>query len=522
MLFAAAAMVAGVGFGLVRLLPPENDVSGSFDTQRALRDLAVIAREPHVTGSMQDRRVADFVAQRLRTLGLTVTVQEGAWRSGGQAARTLALHNVIGRLAGTGGGRGAVMLCAHHDSARPAPGAADDGAAVAALLEVARLLAVHPPQRDVLFLITDGEEAGLAGARLFAASTDLPDHVAVVLNFDARGSSGPAAMFETSDNNAALVEQYALAAPHPLATSLAGAIYRRMPNRTDFTVFKNAGLAGLNFAFLGSFANYHHTTDDIAHLSLRSLRHQGETALALTQRLGNVDPGRADGDAVFFDLWSFLVVRYPQRWAEPLAWLTAGVAAGVVALALRRRRAAVGGMVGGVALAMAGAGIAATLTFAVARALGVRWGVPGFDWLCAGLTAYAAALVVAMLWLMRRWIAAESVACGMIALWAILGLAAAHALPGASYLFVFPTWLAAVSMVIVLMRWNRHWVGFAIVVFLATAAVGMNAGHLYLAALAVELDGLHWVVAGETAMLWLVIPVLGVWEFLSSHGLWPA
>ena len=65
----------------------------------------------------------------------------------------------------------------------------------------------------------------------------------VVLNFEARGTTGPAIMFETSRGNADLVGVFAEAAPHPVATSFAVEVYRMLPNDTDFTPFLRAAAA---------------------------------------------------------------------------------------------------------------------------------------------------------------------------------------------------------------------------------------------------------------------------------------
>ena len=132
------------------------------------------------------------------------------------------------------------------------PGAGDDASGVAAILESLRALkAGPPPDRDIIILINDGEEIGLFGAEVFAEEHPWAKDVGVVLNFDARGNTGPSFMFETSDGNGWLIEQMARALPHPMATSLTGEVYRLMPNDTDLTVYKKQGMAGLNFAFVG-------------------------------------------------------------------------------------------------------------------------------------------------------------------------------------------------------------------------------------------------------------------------------
>jgi hypothetical protein len=57
-------------------------------------------------------------------------------------------------------------------------------------------------------------------------------------------------MFETSSDNAALIEVFADAAPHPHGDSALVEIYRLLPNDTDFTEFLEAGLPGMNFAYV--------------------------------------------------------------------------------------------------------------------------------------------------------------------------------------------------------------------------------------------------------------------------------
>src|SRR5207237_1219099 len=79
----------------------------------------------------------------------------------------------------------------------------------------------------------------------------------LVLNFEARGDRGPSLLFETSNNNAALIQEVAHAAPYPVGSSLFYSLYKLLPNDTDFTVFRPAATPGLNFAFGGRLEAYH-------------------------------------------------------------------------------------------------------------------------------------------------------------------------------------------------------------------------------------------------------------------------
>lgn len=67
-----------------------------------------------------------------------------------------------------------VILCAHYDSISnqpytSAPGAEDNAAGVAALMEIARILDTYPLDRTVLFIAFSGEEIGAQGSKAWAS-----------------------------------------------------------------------------------------------------------------------------------------------------------------------------------------------------------------------------------------------------------------------------------------------------------------------------------------------------------------
>lgn len=292
-------------------LTGEETAPSEFSTERALRHLRVIAAEPHPMGSADSYRVHDYLVEQLRRLELEVH-DIGTWRSG----QGDVLRNIAGRLRGTSSS-GAILVGAHYDSVPHAPGAGDNGAAVASALETARALCSGEPLRnDVIFLFTDGEERGLLGAREFVRSHPWRQDIGLALNFDARGSAGPLLMYETSPGAGRLVREYAGAAPHPIAGSVMADIYDRMPNLTDFTVYARAGYPGLNFAFIGGYQTYHDPSDSVANLDRRTLTHQGLTMLALVRRFGGLDlPVAAGENVAYFNPVGSWLVLYP-------AWLT--------------------------------------------------------------------------------------------------------------------------------------------------------------------------------------------------------
>ena len=134
---------------------------------------------------------------------------------------------------------------------------------MSSLLETVRALSQGPQLRnDVVVVLTDAEEACLCGAEAFATSHPLASDGGVVLNFEARGTTGPPIMFETSRGNAELAGAFAAAAPHPVASSFAVEVYRALPNDTDFSVLLGDGdFTGLNTAFIDGAAAYHTPQD---------------------------------------------------------------------------------------------------------------------------------------------------------------------------------------------------------------------------------------------------------------------
>jgi peptidase M28-like protein len=330
-------LVLGLGAGLVALgqgtpaALPASSPQDVFSADRALLYLQAFATAPHPTGSPEHDRVRDYLVSQLTALGVAPEIQ----RATGVTPRyevAGTVENIVARLKGTGGARDAVALVAHYDSVAAGPGAGDDGAGVAALLETLRALRAGPPlPNDILFVITDGEEDGLLGASAFVAENPAAQDVRVVVNFEARGNAGESQMFETSRGNGRLVEIFAEAAPDPSGSSLTYEIYKHMPNDTDMTVFKKSGAAGLNFAFIGHWEAYHTRLDSPERLDRGSLQQHGENALGLARSLGNTDlTALEDRDAVYFSVFGNFFAHYSSRWIWPLAMVSGVLLFGVI------------------------------------------------------------------------------------------------------------------------------------------------------------------------------------------------
>jgi hypothetical protein len=408
--------------------PPDPVAAGSavdvFSAERAFSHVQAVAKTPHPVGSQANAEARNYILQTLRGIG--VKFQEESFSTIARG-RQISGVNVIARIPGAKQGRGVALVC-HYDSVPSGPGAADDGAGVATLLETARALRAGAPlQNDVLFLFTDGEELGLLGAKAFVRDSQSFTNLALVLNFEARGVSGPVYMFETSPGNGRIIAEFAQVIARPVASSLMYEVYRRMPNDTDFTVFKKAGIAGLNFGFIGEPEHYHARTDDPAHLSLASLQHQGAYALSLARQFANSDlSSLRSSDAVYFDLFGRVMLHYPARWAIPFALL--GTIAYMV-IAVRTRASPVKVAAGFFAFV----GNLAVVAFAV-RVL------PFKDWTLWYSAIFATIIIILMIHvILRHWLRVVDLSLGALFAWLLLAIASAVWLPGASYLTVWPT-----------------------------------------------------------------------------------
>lgn len=363
----AALLLSAALFALFMLkgaltAPPPVDAAAEFDAARALARLARILGDerPHPVDTPANDAVLDRLLAEIRDIGFSPEVRDDfACRSVRRrnAVSCARVRNVVFRAGPDAGG--AILVASHYDSVAAGPGAADDGSGVAASLEIAAILKKRRPVKPVVFLITDGEEAGLIGAHSFVRKDPLAKEVIAVINMEARGVSGPAILFQTSDPNSRDIAAYSSRVRAPVGNSLATDIYKMMPNDTDLTEFLALDADAINLAFTGALPFYHTPRDSLSGLDRRSLAHAGASALAaLDGFLRDIDYAdrTPEGRVVFADVFTRFLIVTPELAA--LAMIVLGFAASAAAFMRipgpRPWRAALAPPV-----AMAGAGLAA-------------------------------------------------------------------------------------------------------------------------------------------------------------------
>lgn len=376
------ALAAGVALAWVGQQPPRpqptNVAANRFSAGRAWGDVRTIGAVAHPMGSAANLRARDYLLARMTALGLSPQERDGVGidlvgAGGGLSGANV--RNLVGVLPGRDRAAPALALMAHYDSVPNSPGAADDAAGVASALEVVRALkAQGAPARDVMVVLTDGEEAGLMGATAFFRRDPLARHVGFVLNMEARGSSGRVLMFQTGAESGRAVTLFARTARQPLANSINAFVYRFLPNDTDLTIALQQGLPGFNYAFLGGLFDYHSPTATPERFDPATLQDMGDQVLAATQALAFAAalPGRAP-DPVYSQVFGNWMIAYPA-WA---GWLALIAAAGLIAVGWRRVRpsgARLAGIGGGMAGGLYLVGGAAALLNVARLATGAGFG----------------------------------------------------------------------------------------------------------------------------------------------------
>ena len=517
-LLAPIAALLGLVAGLsVLILPSPTPTTAdptTFSAERAMAAINRLADEPHsVLRREAHDRARDDVIGMFTDLGYTAKVHSDPMFDLSDPADKRIFDGLSAEQQATlkaaptdtivvdvpGKSERTMALMAHYDSATveadenghqqitdgTSLGAADDGYGVAAIVETLRALKAEgrQPENSLKIVITDAEEIGLVGAR-----NEMRHHradyknVDLVLNLEARGTSGPALMFETSPNNSAVAGYFLSHVKQPATGSLLPSLYARMPNTTDMAALIPEGFTVLNIAAIGEAEHYHHSTDAPRYVDHSTLQHYGDQVLGLTRAWafdGQAPTLTADGDLHFFQLWRGMTVRYPAAVGTGLGCLAVIAAIGAVAVRARSLRwkrvlGSVWGLTWRAAFASAVAGLvqlgAMAMKWAPESGLGPN---PLLVGMFAGGTLIGVGLTVHFV--VRRW----KEGLGQEAVAAVLLLLAAVCIPlmvlvsGGAYVLVLPT--LALALTALAPRRVRPVVGalaaFVIVAILAPAVL---------------------------------------------------
>lgn len=464
------AVIAVVELKPPDALPAASPANG-FSAERALIHVRALARVPHPIGSEANAAVRSYLIEQLSGLGMNpqVLTAIGIYNQSGAlvAGNT---HDIVARLPGTANS-GAILLMAHYDSVSSSPGASDDASGVATLLEALRALKTGAPLRnDLIVLFTDGEEPGLLGAEAFVASHPWMKDIGLAMNFEARGNRGPSLLFETSENNASLVSQVQHVAPYPIGSSLFYALYKLLPNDTDFTVLRPTGVPGLNFAFGEGLEAYHSSLDTADSLDPTSLQHHGSYALALARQFGDLNLGKFkenSGDAIFFDWFGASLITYSERWVVRGELVVSVLLVLSIFFSLRRREIRIARLAAAVLaclsiLLIVPIGMSATgwLVLRVLRGSMLLGVTTANALLLIGLILVGVVVGGALFQKLRAYFTLQELSLGGLVLVCLLSWIVAVLLPAGSYLLFWPLLLTLLGLAMIAMagmKSSRAW-----------------------------------------------------------------
>ncbi len=335
----------------------QDTLSGTnFSINNALYHLKNISKDVHYVGSKNHKNVQNYIVKELQKLGLETHVQTQTAINKKWFAATTA-QNILARIKGTEKGK-ALMLLTHYDSnPHSSLGASDAGSGVVTILEGIRAFLENKklPKNDIIILISDAEELGLLGAKAFVDNHSWVKDIGLVLNFEARGSGGPSYMLlETNGKNSKLLSEFLAAKPnYPVANSLMYSIYKKLPNDTDLTVFReDADINGFNFAFIGDHFDYHTAQDSYKRLDRETLAHQADYFTSTVGYFANSNLSNlhSDEDYVYVNFPFIKLTSYPFSWIFPMLIISLILFLTLIFFGIYRKKLSLNGIVKGLGI----------------------------------------------------------------------------------------------------------------------------------------------------------------------------
>ena len=326
------ALSALVAYGVFFSMPSPKDVDAEgFSSARVVKDLEVIAQEPHSVAHPEARdRLLNYLTERLEKLG--GNPQTYVYPNITSRKFTFDAKNLLAEFPPLKASSDTtyLLMMAHHDSRYPwklmgdtvtALGAVDDGYGLGIILESIHQALKYRKvwNQGIKVLFTDAEEVDLQGMKAaHQYNKEIFDNVGLILNIEARGPFGPALLFETSPGNERLVKLYADHARYPFGYSITNMVYQQMPNGTDFNIVRDS-IAGFNFSPVQDINHYHTDLDNIHNISEKTIQHYGEQIMPLMKEyLTNKEYAEkgyflAEEDVIYFSIPLLGTFHFPKN-----------------------------------------------------------------------------------------------------------------------------------------------------------------------------------------------------------------
>lgn len=465
------ALSAIIGYNSLNPSKPNYYDNSRVNVSKQVDHIKEISKEPHSIFDVEGKKnVQNYLVSELKKLGVESKIYGYKDVYVERTKTKEDLENIYAEIKGKSDSY--IMLVTHYDSSRAKKeryaekdgsfGAADAGYGLSTILETIRAIKENNVELEngIKILITDGEEYGLLGAKEAVKEKEIFKNVNYLINLEARGTKGPAIMFETSPNNSAVVDLYK-SSDKPFSYSITPEIYRLLPNSTDFTVFLDAKIKGINISVLDGLENYHTPNDSIENISEKSLQHFGDQVLPIVTefvsnpKYSNPDNLTSDDDSIFFSLGSLFI-----EYSKAVNYVLVGLILIAIVFLFNKLKIQKFGKVFKYTLINTGftivtMGIAYGLTRIVAMINGRPFKLtylPLMKFEGAIILTFIALTFALYALLIRKFTNKfkernEFVLGSLILLW-ILSVVVTIALPGASYLMVFPAILLSIFTIV--------------------------------------------------------------------------
>ena len=284
------------------------------------KDITAIAtpagREVGTTGHNDAK---EYIVRRLKDVGvgpyLSKSLECGYDREGKR------FFNIIGLIPGVDVLASPILLGAHYDTCGPFPGADDNAAAVAVLLDVAEHITHHTIERSVVFAFFDAEEPPYfltesMGPIRFYKDQKLTDfHCAIIMDLVGHDVPIPGLediLFIMGIESDQCLGEVVRTCDMPSSIRILPTLSRYVGDMSDHHIFRQEQVPYL-FLSCGNWTHYHQVTDTPEKLNYVKIQGISKYLLMLTEAVSSKQlPGPFEGyDSTEIEISYIERVLYP-------------------------------------------------------------------------------------------------------------------------------------------------------------------------------------------------------------------
>lgn len=262
----------------------------------------------------------------------------------GMASVYRSVQNLVVKVEGES--PSAVLLNCHFDTVFGSPGASDDGANCAIMLEILSIMSSRDAKshNTIIFLFNGAEETVLKSAHGFVAHHKWAKDAKVLINLESAGSGGKEILFQSGPGNSWLINHYT-SVKRPFAQVSSEEIFQSgvIPSDTDFRIFRDFGnIVGFDLAHFVKGYRYHTKYDHIDYLTLGNIQRTGENVLELLlslsngSELDNIEQFDKNDLAVYYDFLGIVFVNYTKELGSIINFIITILSIAVPYLSLKK------------------------------------------------------------------------------------------------------------------------------------------------------------------------------------------